>query len=68
MLVVMRQKLVMVVDNSRDCKEGHMKCVCVRVCILARRKSHVDINVMIWNSYVKSGFFLVAFLSIKFFS
>jgi hypothetical protein len=29
-----------------------MKCVYV----LARGKPHVDINVMIWNSYVKSGF------------
>jgi hypothetical protein len=38
-----------------------MKCDCVLVCILARGKSHIDINVMIWNCYLKSGFFLIGF-------
>jgi hypothetical protein len=34
-----------------------MKCDCVLVCILARGKSHVDINVMIQNCYLKVSFF-----------
>ena len=44
-----------------------MKCDCVLVCILARGKSHVDINVMIQNCFLKSGFFLVGFQSTRFF-
>ena len=44
-----------------------MKCDCVLVCIFARGKSHVDINVMIQNCFLKSGFFLVGFQSTRFF-
>jgi hypothetical protein len=44
-----------------------MKCDCILVCILTCGKSRVNINVMIWNSYLKSGFFLVGYLSIRFF-
>jgi len=42
-----------------------MKCDCVLVCMFARGKSHVNINVMIWNCYLKSGFFLVGFQSTR---
>ena len=44
-----------------------MKCDCVLVCMLARGKSHVDINMLIQNCYLKSGFFLVGFQSTRFF-
>ena len=37
------------------------------VFILARGKSHVDINVMIQNCYLKLSFFLVGFQSTRFF-
>jgi hypothetical protein len=44
-----------------------MKCDCVLVCILARGKSHVDINVLIQNCFLKSGFFLVEIQSTRLF-
>jgi hypothetical protein len=44
-----------------------MKCDCVLVCILARGKSHVDINVLIQNCFLKSGFFLVGIQSTRLF-
>ena len=40
-------------------------CTCL---FSARGKLHVDINGMICYSYLKSGFFLVGFLSIRFFN
>jgi hypothetical protein len=44
-----------------------IKCDCVLVCMLVRRKSHIDINVLIQNCYLKSGFLLVEFQSTRFF-
>jgi hypothetical protein len=44
-----------------------MECVCVFVCDRARGKSHAEINVMVCNSFLKSEFCVVGFLSIRVF-
>jgi hypothetical protein len=52
--------------SSTEREVYEMKCDCVLGCILTRGKSHVNINMMIWNSYLESDFFPVGILSIRF--